>query len=200
MATIPRRTRVPRPTSVTNDPRFVRIAEWWTNKRVADEVKALMEGKNGEPGLRKEILGFVQENGIEDADGNKVLMLPEPYAGLHGVMAQRRASAGFDSFLAASLLKSKGDDVLEACTRIEYQWDPAAQDLMVETLRAAGVLDQCVADGYPMEYLDPDLILGYHQRHKNVVTEEEVDSMLPDEVTWALVTVKTPRQDLADVD
>lgn len=203
MVTIPRRVprneRVPSPAGT--DEVTDLASKWWVNKQLETKIKAEQEGSGDEKGYRKRLLDAIIRIGrVIDPKGHKAIAFDPPIGELHGLKAQRGTSTTFEVMLAEGLLRQKGADVLNACVRTDWVFRPERIGEVVETLEAAGILEQVVADGYPQRTLDPDLVLRFHQLHKDELTEKEMDLLFPETETWSLIPLKEPLRDIPDVD
>lgn len=197
MVTLPRQHRTPQ---VPGDSPVEKLAtSWWINKQAFDRIKKDQDGTTAAPGLRLQLLELVRNLGRKDPSGHRVLGFKESLGGLYGLKAQRAVTASWEEFTALSILNTKPPEVLKACTGTRYELDYEQLPLIIDTLRKAGVLDKCLAD-LPRDYIDPDLVLRYHQLHKDVITEAEIDEMMPDVETWSLIALKEPVTEMGDVD
>lgn len=204
MTTIPR--RVPRgarmPVPADTDEVKLLAGKWWVNKQLEKKIKAEQEGGDGEVGYRKRLLGIIQRTGrvIDAAKGHKAVTFDPPIGDLHGLKAQRGSSTTFEVMMAEAMLRKKGADVLNACVRTDWVFRPESIGEVVEALEAAGILEKCVEDGYPQRVLDPDLVLRFHQLHKDELTEADMDRIFTEKETWSLISLTEPLRDIPDVD
>jgi hypothetical protein len=204
MVTIPRRVprneRMPVPQTADETPELVR--RWWTNKQLEKKIKTEQEGPDDRhPGYRKRLLDIIVKTGRKiDPKGHKAITFDPPIAGLHGLKAQRSAPVEFQTMVAEGLLRKKGGLVLQACTTTMWAFRDDKIPDIVEALDKAGILNECVADGYPMKRLDPDRVLRYHQLHKDEVTEKDMDLMFIEVEGWSLIPLTAPLGEIPDVD
>jgi hypothetical protein len=201
MAVVPRRSRMPT-LSDPVDEVAERASKWFVNHKLAKQIKDEQEGSKDHPGYRKWLLDRIISKGkvIDSAKGHKAITFPYPLGGLYGLKAQRAVSPVWNSMVAAGLLNSKGVGVLRACMSTQWEFRPEKMQLVVNTLRAAGVLDECVADGYPNSDIDPDLVTRYHMTHQDVITEKDMDSMIDYEEKWSLIPLLEPLGEILDDD
>lgn len=204
MTTIPR--RVPRGARVpvaadTSEVKSL-ASKWWVNKQLETKINVEQEGTAQEPGYRKRLLDIIKKTGriIDPTKGHRAIPFDPPIGELHGLKAQRGTSTRFEVMLAEGMLRTKGTLALQSCIRVDWVFRPEKMGEVVEALEAAGILEQCVADGYPQRTLDPDLVLRYHQLHKDELTESDMDLLFPETETWSLITITEPLRDIPDVD
>jgi hypothetical protein len=196
----PRRSqRTPQPQGQS---RIEEIAgRWYTNYTLAKQITAQQEkdGIEGQ-GYRLWLLEQIRNIGRTIANGHKVVIFDRPVHGLYGLKAQRSAGPEFNVLVAAGLLTKKGEDVKQACLKTRYAFRSDKISTIVQALEDAGVLEECLEEGYPKMELDPDLIMRQHQLHPDVITEADMDLMLPDVETWSIHPITQPWRDVPDVD
>lgn len=205
MTVIPRRTtRANRSTQPQGMGEIEATAgKWYTNYLLAKQIKEEQEGneKAHTLGYRRWLLDRITKVGkVIDPKGHMAIVFNPPVNGLHGLKAQKSVSPDWQPIVAEGLLKKKGPNVLAACTRIDWAFRSDKLPDIVEALRTAGILEECVQEGYPMRSLDPDRVLRYHQLHKDELTEADIELMMPDSVTWSIHPLTEPLGEIGDDD
>lgn len=202
MTTIPRRTvRSSRPVGAAVDEFEQRAQAWYANWQLAKQIKEQQSNDEG-GGYRGYLLDHIKKTGrvINGAKGSRAIWFSRPIGDLYGLEARNAPSPGFSDMVAAGLLKQKGPDVEAACTATDWSFRPDKLSLIVQTLDDAGILDECVADGYPKRRIDQDLMLRYHAQHPGELTAAELDLAMPDEDHWSLQRITEPYRELPDAD
>lgn len=196
----PRRSqRVPQPQDQTEIEQVA--GKWYTNYVLKKRIEAEQEksGIDGQ-GYRLWLLEHIRKIGRSISGGHKVVIFDRPIHGLYGVKAQRAAGPEFQELVAAGLLTKKPAEVQAACRATRYAFRSDKVATIVQALEDAGVLDECLEEGYPKTVLDPDLIMRQHQLHPDIITEADMDLMLPDKEVWSIHPITEPWRDVPDVD
>lgn len=202
MTTIPRRTtRAARPVGPPVDEFEQRARAWYANWQLQKRIKEEQSNSTGE-GYRDYLLEHIKSAGqiTDPAKGSRAIYFSHPIGDLYGLEARNAPRAGFSEFIAAGLLKQKGEMVEAACTATQYSFKPDKVHDIVQALDDAGILEECLADGFPKKTLDFDLMLRYHQLHPDELTEADMDLVSPDEDHWSLQRINTPYREIPDVD
>lgn len=187
--TTPRRRR-----TVTVNAFAGTVANWWTNKKIFDNTKKLLDGDKdkskpgADPGLRLTVLEEVKRIGVPDEKGNRFHVFPEPVAGLKGLKAQRAVTPTFNTDLAEEKLAAIGPDALAACRITVLELVPDKQHLVLKALQDAGLAEECVSN--VGQEIDQDRVWGYHALHKDQLTDADLNEITPDTETWSLIPIE----------
>jgi len=125
-----------------------------------DQVKVL---KKREEEIKALLIELVDIEGEEDEKGHKVFALPESIGGIGSLVRQRRVSRPLDADVAQDILES----------------------IVTDSDFGRTLWNDCIE---MVPHLDEDKIMEAH--FNGLLTEDQVDAMFPEVVSWAFTTPK----------